>query len=81
MARRSLRRSLAALCTALVAAGAVGVAVVGPAGAGVSPPPPPATAPAPGGGVQVTVGEIVVGGLVVEQELPAPQPLGPLAFT
>ena len=69
MTRRSLRRSLAAVCTAVFAAGVLGVAVGGSASAEV----PSrtrtqiATPPPPGGGVQITV----------EQ----PKPLGPLSFT
>lgn len=66
MTRRSLRRSLAALCTAVFTAGILGVAVGGSAGAGtrsqVPPPPPP-----PGNGVQI----------IVQQA----QPIGPLSLT
>lgn len=69
MTRRSLRRSLAAVCTAAFAAGVLGVAVGGPASAEVrnSTRTQIATPPPPGGGVQITV----------EQ----PKPLGPLSLT
>jgi hypothetical protein len=67
------------LCTAAFAAGIVGATIGAPAGAGVQQPPTPATAPPPGGGVQVVVGgDIVVGGLAVEQE---PAPVGWLSST
>lgn len=66
MARPSLRRSLAIVCTAAFAAGILGVTVGGPAGAetrGQVATPPPS-----GSGVQITVVQ------------PA-QPVGPLSFT
>jgi len=65
---RSLRRTLAAVCTAAFAGGLLAVAGIGSAGAGVPRPSVPATPAPPGGGVQI----------VVEQEA---QPLGPLSFT
>ena len=68
MTRRPLRRSLAALSTAVFAAGILGVAVEAPAVAEtrgqIATPPPPGT------GVRITV------------ETPrVPQPIGPLSFT
>jgi hypothetical protein len=69
MTRHSLRRSLAAGCTAVFAAGILGFAVGGSASAEVpsGTRTQTATPPPPGGGVQITV----------EQ----PKPLGPLSFT
>lgn len=67
MTRRPLRRSLATVCAATLAAGILGISVGGPAGASsrgqVATPPPP------GSGVQITV---------IEQQ---PTPIGPLSFT
>ena len=69
MTRRSLRRSLAAVCTAVFSAGILGFAVGGSASAEApsSSRTQIATPPPPGGGVQI----------IVEQ----PKPLGPLSFT
>jgi hypothetical protein len=65
MTQRSLRRTLTALCTAVVAAGILGVAAGPPAGAeardGVPPPPPSGS------------------GIVIQ--VITPQPIGPLSFT
>lgn len=65
---RSLRRSLAAVCTAAFAIGLLGVAGIGSAGAGAPRPSVPATPAPPGGGVQI----------LVEQE---PQPAGWISST
>lgn len=67
MTRRHLRRSFAAVCTAVFAAGILGVAVGGPAGAETRG--QVATPPDPGSGIQI----------IVQTE--APQPIGPLSFT
>ena len=68
MTRRSLRRNVATVCTAVFAAGILGVAVSGPAGAEsrgqIATPPPP------GSGITITVIEEV-----------EPLPIGPLSFT
>jgi len=76
MSRRSLRRSLAVICTAVFAAGILGVSASGPAGAETRG--QVATPPPPGAGVQITVGTITVGGASVEQQ---PQPAGWVSFT
>ena len=76
MSRRSLRRSLAAVCTAVFAAGLLGVSASAPAGAETRG--QVATPPPPGAGVQIVVGNITVGGAAVEQE---PQPAGWVSFT
>jgi hypothetical protein len=65
MTRRHLRRSFAAVCTAVFAAGILGVAVGGSAGAETRG--QIATPPAPGNGVEIIV--------------QTPQPIGPLSFT
>ena len=53
MTRRSLRRSVATVCTAVFAAGILGVAASGPAGGQIATPGPPGT------GVTITVIEEV----------------------
>jgi len=76
MTRRSLRRSLAALCTAGLAVGALGITLGGAASAEVPSrvPGQVATPPPPGGGIRVTVGGQT-------QIVAEPQPVGPISFT
>lgn len=71
MSRRSLRRSLAGLCTAAFAAGILGVSASAPAGATTRD--QVATPPPPGSGVQIVV--------ITPVEQAAPQPTGWVSST
>jgi len=87
MNRGAIRRTIATVSATLLAAGVLAIGASTPVGAGVQGPSTPATAPPRGSGVQVIVGQIIVGGAQVERDQPAPppppqpQPLGPLSFT